>query len=555
MANGPPRLRAAIYTRKSTEEGLDKAFNSLDAQREACAAYVMSQRHEGWVLLPDFYDDGGFSGGNMDRPGLKQLLGEVRAGRVDVVVVYKIDRLTRSLTDFSKIVEVLDDAGTSFVSVTQAFNTTNSMGRLTLNVLLAFAQFEREVIAERIRDKVAASKARGMWMGGTVPLGYRVENRKLVIVPQEAATVREIMERYTRSGSVRELLIELRHDGIVSKQRVGRDGSPKGGHPILRGALYGILANRTYVGETTHKDKIYNGEHEAIVSRELFDAVQVRLAERTNPRSANCSRKPVSMLTGRIFDSEGRPMSPYHTFNHGRRYAYYASNRNDNARTPAQRLPAGELESSICRVIAQWLSNASNTRELQSGLGTHELTELVEGCRSQALELTSTSLIEARLILQRLDLQVEISGTGIKASFDASSLLVGAHQEQETGPRIELAVATSAAAYGHEPRLRLDPPAGLTTPRDERLVELITRAFASRDRLLAMTDDEVGSLPPVSLRHLERTARLSYLEPAIVHAVLEGTQPRSLSARTLSRMGALPLSWVEQRGALGFAPA
>ena len=367
--------------------------------------------------------------------------------------------------------------------------------------------------------------------------------------------MREIMEHYTGSGSVRELLIELRRDGIVSKRRMGRDGEPKGGKPILRGALYGILANRTYVGEVTHKGTIYNGEHEAIVSRELFDAVQARLTERTNPRSANCSRKPVSMLTGMIFDCEGRPMSPYHTFNHGRRYAYYASNRNDNARTPAQRLPAGELESGICRTIVQWLSNPSNTRELQCELGTRELTELVEGCRSLAMELTSTSLIKAQLILQRLDLRVEVSDEGIKVSFDVGSLLVGAPQGQTAAPRIELAVATSAATYGHEPQLRLDPPAGATTPRDERLVELMSRAFASRDRLLAMTNDEAQAMPPVSLRHLERAARLSYLAPAIIHAVLEGTQPRSLSARTLSRMGALPISWAEQRTALAFAPA
>jgi DNA invertase Pin-like site-specific DNA recombinase len=314
----------------------------------------------------------------MDRPGLKQLLFEVKAGRVDVVVVYKIDRLTRSLPDFAKIVEVLDAAGTSFFSVTQAFNTTNSMGRLTLNVLLSFAQFEREVIAERIRDKVAASKARGMWMGGSVPLGYRTESRKLVVVPEEAATVREIMGRYTRSGSVRELLVDLRRDGVVSKRRVGRDGHTRGGQPILRGALYGILANRTYVGETVHKGNIYKGEHEAIVSRELFHAVQARLSERTNPRSANCSRKPVSMLTGMICDGEARPMSPCHTFNHGRRYVYYASNDTNDARTPAQRLPAGELETSICRLVANWLWDSSNTRQLQSNLGTLELNELVE---------------------------------------------------------------------------------------------------------------------------------------------------------------------------------
>ena len=234
----PKRLRCAIYTRKSTEEGLEQAFNSLDAQREACASYILSQRHEGWTLLPDFYDDGGFTGGNMDRPGLKQLLADVRAGRVDVVVVYKVDRLTRALADFAKIVDVLDEAGASFVSVTQAFNTTSSMGRLTLNVLLSFAQFEREVISERIRDKVAASKARGMWMGGPVALGYRVEERTLVVVPAEADTVRHIMRRYLDSQNIFDLLDELGRDGIVSKTVKGRDGTIRGGVPFRRGALW-----------------------------------------------------------------------------------------------------------------------------------------------------------------------------------------------------------------------------------------------------------------------------------------------------------------------------
>lgn len=239
MAKAAPsaRLRCAIYTRKSADEGLDKDFNSLDAQREACAAYVMSQRHEGWVLHPDFYDDGGCTGGNMERPGLQQLLDDVKAGLVDIVVVYKVNRLTRSLTDFAKIVEVLDDADASFVSVTQAFNTTNSMGRLTLNVLLSFAQFEREVISERIRNKVAASKGKGMWMGDPVPLGYRVADRKLIVAPEEASTVREIMQRYLACDTVTELLTEMEQDGIFTAKRAQRDGS-------IRGGLISLLSNR-----------------------------------------------------------------------------------------------------------------------------------------------------------------------------------------------------------------------------------------------------------------------------------------------------------------------
>ena len=321
----PKRLRCAIYTRKSTEEGLEQAFNSLDAQREACASYILSQRHEGWTLQPDLYDDGGFTGGNMDRPGLKQLLADVRAGSVDVVVVYKVDRLTRSLADFAKIVDVLDEAGASFVSVTQAFNTTSSMGRLTLNVLLSFAQFEREVISERVRDKVAASKAKGMWMGGPVALGYRVQERKLVVVPEEAERVREIMRRYLKSQNIFDLLEQLRRDGIVSKTVKGRDGTVRGGIPFRRGALYHLLANRTYLGLTLHKGKAYEGQHDAIVDSELFGAVQDKLAERTNPATSARAKRCISLLAGMIADEYGRPMSPYHTRNHGRRYSYYAS--------------------------------------------------------------------------------------------------------------------------------------------------------------------------------------------------------------------------------------
>ncbi|MEO7247510.1 MAG: recombinase family protein [Novosphingobium sp.] len=555
MVSTVPKLRCAIYTRKSTEEGLDKAFNSLDAQREACAAYVMSQQHEGWNLLPDYYDDGGFTGGNIDRPALRQLLDDVKSGKVNVVVVYKIDRLTRSLADFAKIVEVLDAAGASFVSVTQAFNTTNSMGRLTLNVLLSFAQFEREVITERIRDKVAASKARGMWMGGTVPLGYRIEDRKLIIIPEEAATVTQIMERYVQSSSVRELLEELRRDGYVSKKRVGRDGSARGGLPFRRGALYDLLANRTYVGEVAHQGNIYAGEHQAMVSRELFDAVQARLAERTNPRSPHCFRKPVSMLTGMIHDEQGRPMSPCHTRNHGRRYSYYASSLNDDASKPAHRLPAGDLETAVRRAIADWLSARANMRMLFDGTDTLKLATAINCCRQAGHTLTRGSLVDARCLLLDLKLNVQVTEAVINASFDADAVIALTGLDPVGAARIELTIPATLASHGHEPRLRLDPPSGTTTPRDERLVELVARAFVIREQLTAMSGTEVEAMSAVTLRHLERMARLSYLDPAIVNAILDGTQPRSLSARALSRMAALPLAWAEQRKALLFNPA
>jgi DNA invertase Pin-like site-specific DNA recombinase len=266
--------RSAIYTRKSTEEGLDQEFNSLDAQREACAAYILSQRHEGWRESPKRYDDGGFSGGSMERPALTRLLEDVQAGRIDVVVVYKVDRLTRALTDFAKIVEIFDATGASFVSVTQQFNTTTSMGRLTLNVLLSFAQFEREVSAERIRDKIAASKRKGMWMGGVPPLGYDVHEKALVVNEAEAGTVRLIFRNYLDLGSVRALKAALDKAGIVSKRRVSRAGRVTGGVRFTRGALYALLRNPLYVGEIAHRGERHRGRHTAIIDRSLWQAVQ-----------------------------------------------------------------------------------------------------------------------------------------------------------------------------------------------------------------------------------------------------------------------------------------
>ena len=260
------QIRCAVYTRKSTEEGLDQAFNSLDAQREACAAYILSQRHEGWIMLPDYYDDGGYSGGNMARPGLVRLLADVRAGKIDAIVVYKVDRLTRALSDFAKIVETLDEAGASFVSIIQAFNTTTSMGRLTLNVLLSFAQFEREVDSERVRDKIAASKKKGMWMGGSVPLGYDVKDRKLIINDSEAATIRHIFWRYVELGSVRSLMASLTIDNVRTKLHVSANGRKRGGVPFASGQLYHLLQNRLYRGEIVHKDAAYPGLHEAIAA-------------------------------------------------------------------------------------------------------------------------------------------------------------------------------------------------------------------------------------------------------------------------------------------------
>src|SRR3984893_5521115 len=313
-------VRCAIYTRKSSEEGLEQEFNSLQAQREACEAFIDSQRHEGWVCLRAAYDDGGFSGATMDRPALQQLLEDITAGRVDTVVVYKIDRLTRSLADFAKIVEILDAKRASFVSVTQQFNTTTSMGRLTLNVLLSFAQFEREVTGERIRDKIAASKKKGMWMGGVPPLCYEARDRKLVTADSEAETVRYIFRRYAELGSTRLLKEELDAQGLTSKCLTSASGRLWGGKPFARGAVYLMLQNRIYRGEIVHKERSYPGEHTPIIDQELWDMVQARLAGNTAQRIAGGRAVQPSLLAGMLFDGHGNRMTPSHAVNKGTHY-------------------------------------------------------------------------------------------------------------------------------------------------------------------------------------------------------------------------------------------
>jgi len=334
------KLRCAVYTRKSTEEGLDMEFNSLDAQREACEAYVASQKAEGWLLLPNRFDDGGFSGGTLERPALQRLITDIEAGRVDVVVVYKIDRLSRSLMDFAKLVEVFDRNNVTFVSVTQSFNTTTSMGRLTLNILLSFAQFEREVIGERIRDKFAASRKKGMWMGGWIPLGYQLQDRKLVVNDAEAATVRLLFQRFLRLGSMTKLVVALRSEGMTTK----------GGKPVDKGYVYKILNNRVYLGQAVHKGTAYPGEHQAIIDQSLWDRVHGILRESPRKRAMNTRAQTPALLKGLIFGPTGVAMSPAYTRRNGKQYRYYVSTdvlKRTPTACPIRRVPAAEIETAV----------------------------------------------------------------------------------------------------------------------------------------------------------------------------------------------------------------
>ncbi|MBW8911492.1 MAG: recombinase family protein, partial [Sphingomonas sp.] len=358
-------IRCAVYTRKSTEEGLEQEFKSLDAQREACVAYIASQRHEGWVLAPGHYDDGGFSGGNMQRPGLVRLMADIEAGKVDTIVVYKVDRLTRNLADFAKIVDVLDAKEASFVSITQSFNTTTSMGRLTLNVLLSFAQFEREVTGERIRDKIAASKKKGLWMGGPVPLGYIVQERRLVVQEEEAELVRHIMRRYLALHSVKELVGELDAEERVTKIQKMTSGPHRGGVRFGRGTLFHLLRNRIYLGEIIHKGTSYPGEHDAIVPVDLWNDVQAKLDGRDRCRNALRQPKENSLLASKLHDADGRNMVPSHASKGGKRYRYYVT-RHDlvDANRPAWRVGAHGIETIVADRIAQMMLDQSHLHAL-----------------------------------------------------------------------------------------------------------------------------------------------------------------------------------------------
>ena len=370
-------LRCAIYTRKSTEHNLDLEFNSLDAQREACEAYIKSQAHEGWRLIPGRYDDGAFSGASLERPALQKLLGEVQAEKIDIIVVYKVDRLTRSLADFAKLVELFDRHAVSFVSVTQSFNTTSSMGRLTLNVLLSFAQFEREVIGERVRDKIAASKAKGIWVGGPIPLGYASVKKKLVLLPGEADTVRTIFRRYLELGSIRALAEDLDRRDFRTKRQEISNGRVRGGIRFGVGYLAQILRNRFYIGDVVYRGKVHRGEHEAIVDQAVFAAVQVKLADGAVARRLKLKASP-AILMGRIYDDRGERMTPSHSNKNGARYRYYVShallqNRTDEAGS-VPRVPAPEVEQLVVKALRelaepswrQWSSRHSRSSAIWS---------------------------------------------------------------------------------------------------------------------------------------------------------------------------------------------
>jgi site-specific DNA recombinase len=542
-----PQIRCAIYTRKSSDEGLDQAFNSLDAQREACEAYVKSQAGEGWKTLPTAYDDGGVSGGTMDRPSLKRLLADVERGAIDVIVVYKVDRLTRSLTDFARMVEVFDRCGVSFVSVTQAFNTTSSMGRLTLNVLLSFAQFEREITGERIRDKIAASKAKGMWMGGMPPLGYDIPtdqtSRALTVNPAEAEVVRDIYRRYLQLKSVSALREALRRDGVVSKHWITRGGKERGGAPFSSGSLFHLLQSRIYLGDITHRGERHPGTHAAIVDPAMFEAVQRQMAANAVTRHANRPSQ-TRPLKGLLFNALGDRMTPAFAYGkNGKRHAYYVA----LAMQRAHKAPAGV----ISRVSAPALEKLLVSR-LQALLATPEtdwdvLCDLVR--RIEVLNAGVMVDLDQASVLGLGDPTVALGR--LQSRLEATDRLSCAPGEQT----LKFFIATRPVFRGG--RTWLVRPDGAASPAlrkpDMQLIKALVqahRALADHDAAPAQALEDWRGARAIADSYLRRLTSIAFLAPDVQRAILEGYQPAGLTAQQLCRQG-FPLAWADQRRMFG----
>jgi DNA invertase Pin-like site-specific DNA recombinase len=516
MASEPKPLRCAIYTRKSTEHGLELEFNSLDAQRDACEAYIKSQASQGWKALPQHYDDPAYSGGNLDRPALKKLLVDIEAGRIDVVVVYKIDRLTRSLADFAKLVEAFDVRSISFVAVTQQFNTTTSMGRLTLNVLLSFAQFERELSSERVRDKIAASKRKGKWTGGTVPLGYDGKDKKLVVNKIEAETVRIIFNLYLELESFSKLVAELDRRGIVTKQRNTKVAKYNGGIPFTYGPLAYFLKNRVYVGEVHHGGKWFEGEHEAIIDRATFDRVQKLLATKSNGQKAKRS-KSGALLLGKLYDDRGNLMSPSFSSKNGVRYRFYVS----SALLRGRKATAG----SVGRVPAAEIENA-----VLAALKAHQgRTESVNGP-----DPDPNKMLE-RVVVARDRLLITISSPD------------GPTDANRTSPQIRIAWLQKT----RDSLTAMDNEDAQEARHNEGLVRSIVRAHAWVQSLQDGAFESIEALAEANRLHpkvVRQALRLAFLSPNVASAILEGSQPAGLSLARIPKL--LPLAWTEHQSLL-----
>ena len=550
------RKRCAIYTRKSSEEGLEQEFNSLAAQREACEAYIRSQQHEGWVLARNRYDDGGFSGGNLERPAAQRLLADIRAGRIDIVVVYKVDRLTRSLADFARLVELFDAQGVSFVSVTQQFNTTSSMGRLTLNVLLSFAQFEREVTGERIRDKIAASKRKGMWMGGNVPLGYDANERTLVINPAEAETVRRVFALYRELGCVRRVKEAADRLGLRTKCSTTANGPERGGKPFSRGHLYTLLSNPIYTGHIAHKGQLYLGQQPALIDDETWTAVRNRLAGNARDHRGKTKAAEPSLLTGLLVDARGERLTPSHAVKKGRRYRYYVSAALiTDAGTDREgwRLAAREIEEAVIRILADALTSPASLVErfAAAGMPSDELRKLIGRAARMAAALGGSPGQRAKLVHELAE-KIIVDEKTIIIKLRRSLLLgiPSSASEAASEGAVELTATAAFTRRGAETKLVLPglAPQKHSSKCDPALIKAIARGRAWFEELAtgrARSLQELAKRDGISRRYIRRLVGLAFLSPQLIEAILQGRQPAALTATRLIELD-LPLDWTEQ---------
>ncbi len=547
--------RCAIYTRKSSEEGLEQNFNSLHAQRDACESFIQSQAGEGWRVVQTSYEDGGLSGATMERPGLQRLLADIREKLIDVIVVYKVDRLTRSLADFAKMVEVFDAHGVSFVSVTQQFNTTTSMGRLTLNVLLSFAQFEREITGERIRDKIAASKKKGLWMGGTVPLGYDWCERHLVVNPAEAETVRHIFERYLKLHSVRLLKEELTRDRFVSKIRVSRKGTRSGGLPFGRGALYELLANPIYLGEIRHRKIRHPGQHHAIVDRVVWERVQQQLRQRAAHHRTLGTSPVSSVLAGKLFDEQREPLYACGANKGARRYRYYVSRKliqgsSERSKT-GWRLPGLQIERAVADALRLMLADrpAIATALQQAGVPIDDLQPALDAVATTRQRLENNS--ETTDLLRRLIQRVQLERGGIRVTVNLPALLVNQIDIEDPA---ELMMARflplQMKRRGAELRLVIEGETSPASTPDPALLKAVARGhrwFSESASGTVASINEIARREGVSDSYVKRLIPLAFLAPDIVRSICQGSQPLGLTAEVLKLTAQLPVDWQSQR--------
>ncbi len=534
------RVRCAIYTRKSSEEGLEQDFNSLDAQREACSAYIRSQTSEGWSETPARYDDGGISGGTLVRPGLQRLLADIADGAVDIVVVYKVDRLTRSLLDFAKLVERFDSAGISFVSVTQSFNTTTSMGRLTLNMLLSFAQFEREVTAERIRDKIAASNAKGMWMGGTPPLGYIPHGRTLAFDEVQAELVRMLHRRYRELGTVRALADWLKAEGILTPLRATANGKIFGGAVFSRGQLYSILKNPVYVGDIVHHGKVYTGQQPAILPREEWEVTQAQLAAHVQGRRTAYQQR-AALLARILIDGDGQRLIPVHSTKGSQHYRYYVSEaRHHDGTATGMRLPAKNIEQLVQQRLAELCADPVALAEC---LAVAPGVEAWQRLSDHGQLLTAHIRAGSREVLAPLLTEVVVTEHNVAITIDAAAMAgaLGVTRDADAPTALTIDVPASLRRSGLALRLVDRAGAAVTPDPQASLVRLVVQArrYWSTLRGERITIGMLAAREGVTSSYLTRVVRLAFLAPAVVEAIVEGRQGAELTMVRLFDVGGI----------------